>query len=189
MLFIKMERKIKINGKVKEFDMSDGKGNIPFSMNGIGQMRIVIGGVEVTDKGYIENKNMLDGNIEFENVSEKIFEMTYISKDERINKSEGLMQEDNFKDMSFNDKMELIRFNFKYYNMTNLYNGYNYDKEIVLENISVAYSKDVLVVFSSHHKSYFAPDFLKLNKKENKKEFNEIILLIKNKVLEFAKLK
>ena len=86
------KRKIKLDGKVCDFDMSDGEDQMSFGMNGAGDFSIKIDGESITPlgiyDGYVTNKSMLDGDVNFTSktcVFNK-FNKVLTPNDERVNK-------------------------------------------------------------------------------------------------------
>ena len=106
-------RKIKIDHKIYEFDISDGEGKINFGCNGVGGMRAYIDGKQISDNCFVENHNMLDGEVNFKEVNETnnfSFYKSFHINDEKYEKLKEIHSKDweEYKKIPLKDKVKTL---------------------------------------------------------------------------------
>jgi len=177
-------RKIKINNIVHDFDMSDGKGNYPFGMSGVGSMDVYIGKNKYSHC-FVENKLMLDGEINYKHQTrvESFDRVNYFVVDdlryEELKNIHTLTWE-KINDLPLKDRIENILFGLKYFDIEDICNGYRFGKELTFKDFCITFDSDQLVVFASSHNGYVVADYLELNSKDD--NFKNIIENIKHNI-------
>jgi hypothetical protein len=178
-------RKIKLNGKVKEIDVSDGKGLIPFGMSGAGSMQIKIDGELLGYYCYCENTNMLDGDVEFTHKREVInntFIDTLLINDDRYNELKKIhtLSWEDIRNMDETFRINTILWGLKYEDIQYINEGYRFGKELTFNNFCICFNSEKAVVFKSSHKGFIAPDYLSIDKFHS--QFIELCSVIKKTI-------
>jgi len=181
-------RKIKIDHKIHEFDISDGKGEISFGCNGVGGMRANIDDKQVSDNCFVENHNMLDGKVNFKAVNEtrnfSFYKLFHID-DERYEKLKEIHPQDwkKYKKIPLKDRIKTILFGLKYFDIDYICEGYYFGKELTYEDFCVAFNKNEISVFSSKHNGFIAPNYIELKKNDN--DFSIVYQAIKKSIKKY----
>lgn len=180
-------RKIKLNGVVKAIDISDGVDGMSFSMNGAGGMTFVIDGKNWGDNCYCENKNMLDGKVNFTHERKTInfyWHEVFRVDDQRQKDLEAIhgLDYEQCKQLDHKKKIKTILFGLKYETPRYFCSGYRFGREITYDNFCVTFGRNSIVVYKSSHDSYIAPDYLVLAKTDDgfKQVYNAIKKSINN---------
>ncbi len=182
---MKEERKIKLDGVVKSIDISDGIGEMEFSMNGAGGMTFVIDGRKWSDNCFCENKNMLDGKVNFTHERQtrnfSWYELFKVDDERLIDLQEiHRLDYEQCKQLDHEKKIKTILFGLKYFAPKYFCHGYRFGKEITYEDFCITFDSGSIVVYTSTHNGYIAPDYLVLSKTD--KGFTKIYSAIKKSV-------
>lgn len=179
-------RKIKLDGKVKTIDISDGVDGMSFGMNGAGGMTFVIDGKKYSDNCYCENKNMLDGKVNFTHEQQtrnfnwcEIFRVDDVRLKE-LQKIHKLNYEQCEK-LDQSKKIKTILFGLKYFTPKYFNDGYRFGKEITYEDFCVTFDKNTIIAYKASHNGYIAPDYLILAKTDE--GFNKVFNAIKKSIM------
>lgn len=178
-------RKIKLDGIVKTIDISDGIDGMSFGMNGAGGMTFEIDGKKYSDNCYCENKNMLDGDVNFTHEQQtRNFSCYEIFKvdDQRLKDLQEIhsLDYEQCKQLDQQKKIKTILFGLKYQTPREFCGGYRFGKEITYDDFCITFSENSIVVYKSSHNGYIAPDYLVLAKTDD--GFSEMYLSIKKSV-------
>lgn len=182
---IKPMRKIKLDGVVKTIDISDGIGEMSFRMNGAGGMTFIIDGKSWGDNCYCENKNMLDGKVNFTHERQtRNFSWYEIFKvdDQRQKDLEAIhgLDYEQCKQLNHGKKIKTILFGLKYQTPREFCSGYRFGREVTYDDFCVTFGKNSIVVYKSSHNGYIAPDYLVLAKTDD--GFQQVYNAIKKSI-------
>ena len=177
-------RKILLNNKVFDIDISDGEGNMKFIMDGAGRQKIYLNN-KFIGEGYVEYRDCLDGTVSYiQDIETKNFSMTKIFKinDKRYERLKNLSNSSikEINKVPEANRVLAMKFALKYLPIEHIKEGYLFGKEIVLDYISFAFNKDNIVFFTSNHNGYLAPDILAIDKTHDK--FDYFMKLISDKL-------
>jgi hypothetical protein len=178
-------RKIKLDGVVKTIDISDGIDGMSFGMNGAGGMTFVIDGKKYSDNCFCENKDMLDGKVNFTHKTKTIncswYEIFEVD-DQRLKDLQEIhkLNYEQCKELDHKKKIKTVLFGLKYQNPLDFCNGYRFGKEITYGDFCITFDKGTIVVYKSSHNGYIAPDYLILAKTDDR--FKQIYSAIKKSV-------
>ncbi len=161
-----MGRKIKIDGVVHDFDISDGKGDLPSGCNGLGGRTVLIDEIKATDNGFVEGSTrMWDGQINYTRKERQSFgdPHTWILDDSRVNalKVKGMSGEV-ISTIPEDKRIETVHFCLKYYPLEHVVNGYRFGRELWYNDVCITMSASELVVYTSLHNGFIVPDYLAL---------------------------
>jgi hypothetical protein len=181
-------RKIKLDNKIKSIDISDGKGRIPFGMNGVGGMKFVIDGRQIGDNCHCENSRMLDGKVNFRHKREtrnfSYYDIFTIDDEnyKKLKKINSLSYED-IKQIDENERIKTVLFGLKYDSLFGFNDGYRFGREITFDNFCVCFSSRKIIVFGSNHNGFIKPDYICIDKEHSK--FRSVFSLIKKRINEY----
>lgn len=178
-------RRIKINNKIHNFDISDGKGDIPFGCNGVGGMRAYLDDKNISDNCFVENHKMLDGKVNFKEKNETInfsFYKSFAIDDIRYEKLKEIHSRDwkEYGKIPFKEKLKTILFGLKYFDIDYIAEGYHFGKELTYRDFCICFSSYKIVVFASSHNGYIVPDYLEVCKNDD--NFNTVYRTIKKSI-------
>jgi hypothetical protein len=180
-----MKNKIKINGKIHTIDISDGKGEIPFCMNGACGMRVFIDGKEVSVNGFVEGGRIyLDGKVNFRYERKINFGWYdyWIVDDknyENLKKIHELTWEE-IKEIPKNIRIETALWGLKYQPIRYIYEGEHFGRELTYDDFCICFDKNTIVMFQSSHNGCFAPNYLEMNSKD--KDFDKLFKAVKKSI-------
>jgi len=184
-------RKIKIDNQIYTIDISDGKGNLPFSMNGVGGKTVIIDSVEKTTNGFVLGTNrMLDGKVNFTYDLKKHdfnqYDRWLINdeKNDEINKIH-ILTYDEINNMKFKKKLNIVLWGLKYQDIEYISSGYQFGKEVTYQDFCVCFNRIRVVIFKSSHQGFIAPNYLELNIEANEFVFKKIFSKIKRSINEY----
>jgi hypothetical protein len=181
-------RKIKIDNKIYDFDISDGKGDIPFSCNGVGGERAYLNDVNISDNCFVENHNMLDGKVNFKEKNETIncsFYKSFEIDDIRYKELKGIHSHDwkEYGKIPFERRLKTILFGLRYFDIDYIGDGYHFGKELTYTDFCVCFSSYKIIVFASSHNGYIVPEYLELCKNDD--NFDIVFRVIKKSIREY----
>jgi len=183
-------RKIKIDNKVHEFDISDGEGNLSFGCNGVGGMRAYLDNVNISDNCFVENHNMLDGKVNFKEKNERInfsFYKSFAIDDIRYKKLKEIHSHEwiEYDKIPFKEKLNNVLFGLKYFDINYITEGYHFGRELTYTDFCVCFNSQAIIVFASSHNGYIVPDYLELQKEKESKYFNIVYRAIKKSIKKY----
>jgi len=183
-------RKIKIDNKIHDFDISDGKGNLSFGCNGVGGMRAYLDSRNVSDNCFVENHNMLDGKVNFKEKNETInfsFYKSFAINDIRYKKLKEIHSHDwtECGKIPFKEKLNNVLFGLKYFDINHIAEGYHFGKELTYMDFCICFNSQTIIVFASSHNGYIVPDYLELQKEKDNKNFNIVYRAIKKSIKKY----
>ena len=181
-------RKIKIDNKIHDFDISDGKGNLSFGCNGVGGMRAYLDGKNISDNCFVENHNMLDGEVNFKEETKVInfsFYKYFTINDERNTKLLKILIHNKYKEITFKEKIKTVLFGLKYFDINYIAEGYHFGKELTYKDFCICFNGQSMVIFASNHNGYIVPDYLELQKDKDSKNFNIVYRVIKRSIKKY----
>jgi len=187
-----MKNKIKIDGELHTIDISDGKGEMLFSMNGACGMTILIDDKQVSDNGFIDGGRMcLDGkvNFKYERKTENFSWYDYWIIDdknyEKLKEIHKLTWEE-IKKIPKNIRIETALWGLKYQPIEYIHSGYQFGRELTYSDFCICFDKNTIVMFKSSHNSYIAPDYLEIDSKH--KNFDKLFKAIKKTIKDYFNL-
>jgi len=180
-------RKIKIDNKIHNFEISDGKDNLPFGCNGVGGMKAYLDGVNISDNCFVENHKMLDGKVNFKEKNETInfsFYKSFEIDDTRYKRLKEIHSRDwkKYRKIPFKKRLKTILFGLKYFEIDYIKDGYRFGKELTYRDFCICFSSYKIIVFASSHNGYIVPEYLELWKNDD--NFNMVYRAIRKSIKE-----